>query len=73
MICHTVVERVGERRAVTGRERGEKAAAEATNKHAMRMVPSELAAEQQATFVQLYFPDLAVVVLANSHPSAAEF
>ena len=42
---------MGERRAVTGRERGEKAAAEATNKHAMRMVPREFAAEQQATLV----------------------
>ena len=37
---------MGERRAVTGRERGEKAAAEATNKHAMRMVPREFAGEQ---------------------------
>ena len=44
LICHTVVERVGERRAVTGRERGENAAAEATNKLATRMVPSKLAA-----------------------------
>ena len=45
LICHTVVERVGERR-VTGRDLGENAAAEATNKHAMRMVPREFAAEQ---------------------------
>ena len=38
LICHTVVERVGERR-VTGRDLGEKAAAEATNKEATRMIP----------------------------------
>ena len=34
-----MVERVGERR-VTGRDLGEKAAAEATNKEATRMIPS---------------------------------
>ena len=38
LICHTVVERVGERR-VTGRDLGENAAAEATNKEATRMIP----------------------------------
>ena len=48
---HTVVIRVGARRAVTGRDLGENAAAEATNREATRMVSTRLRAK---TWFPLY-------------------